>query len=177
MEYGEKREKQLFVSDHSENERLVHEIVKRYSVQPRSLTSVVHKISSIKVPKILFVYPPKWTGVETSYGENVPLAILHCLHDSKEKGWQGIVLNLTSSANPEKDLVECLRRERPQILAFSTTTPSEAMSLLLAKSIHESDLAKELVIVKGGPGSEFSFPIVKKILGHHSPIDFYSAAR
>jgi radical SAM superfamily enzyme YgiQ (UPF0313 family) len=136
-----------------------------------AVLGVVQRRIAREGPRILLVYPPKATGASTAYGEAVPLALLHRQKEAQMSGWGVSVLNLADKKDPAGALDRAMRTYRPQVVGFSTTSPSEAMAFSLAKHLRHKGLGKDVLLVKGGPGSSHSFPEVRRILGGHSPID------
>lgn len=164
---------QIQVSTSVQNETLINEIKKRYSVKRNPISEIVKTIQHTTNRTILFVYPPKWKGVSTAYGENLPLAILHRAQDAEKAGWKSHILNLTKENDPEQSLLNAVVQLYPQVISFSTTSASEAFAFTLAHSLCTKKMVQDCLITKGGPGSEYSFPELKPILSDKSPIDLF----
>ncbi|MDO8538017.1 MAG: radical SAM protein [archaeon] len=155
------------------NLRLEKLINSNYAVKRKPFNELVKIIHSQDSRKILLVYPPKWANSITAYGENIPLALIHRMNEAVNLGWKTELLDLTKEKNPQTKLIEILKSFQPQIICFSTTSSSEAMALSLSSQIVRENLAENSLILKGGPGTEFSFEEIQKILGANSPIDVF----
>lgn len=148
----------------------------RFGVRPRPISSIVEKVGSAihnGSKKLLLVYPPKASNVSTAYGEAVSLALVHRKREAEMQGWQVDIVNLARERNPKKALQNAVRSFDPQIIGFSTTSPSDAMAFSLAKNLAKTGLANNRLIIKGGPGTDYSFPFVKSVFGNKSPIDVF----
>ncbi|MEK6942238.1 MAG: hypothetical protein AABW85_05260, partial [archaeon] len=148
----------------------------KLGVKPRPIPAIFENVScSIRdgPKRILLVYPPKARNVSTAYGEAISLALIHRKKDAEMLGWQVQIVNLAAEPKPHKALENAVRGFNPQVIGFSTTSPSDAMAFSLAKALNKSGLANNRLIIKGGPGTEYSFPFVNSVFGKKSPIDVF----
>ncbi|MBI4044095.1 MAG: radical SAM protein [Candidatus Diapherotrites archaeon] len=148
----------------------------RFGVRPRPIPDVLENVARSMhggSKKILLVYPPKASNVSTAYGEAISLALIHRKREAEMQGWKVEIVNLAKERNPRKALDGAVQRFGPQVIGFSTTSPSEAMAFSLAKGLVKSGLANNRLIIKGGPGTEHAFPFIDYSFGKRSPIDVF----
>ncbi|GEM_PF-2705740 len=167
---------ELELSSRVKNFYLASAVKRKFSVRQRSFPDIFADVSrrvQAGSKRILLVYPPKAPNMSTAYGENVSLALIHRKREAELAGWKVEILNLAKERQPSKALQQFVKSFDPQIVGFSTTSPSESMAFSLAKSLHQSGLSRHRLVIKGGPGTEYSFSQVNRSLGARSPIDVF----
>ncbi len=108
-----------------------------------------------KKKRILLVYPPitKFerysSNIGSSGGQQIPLGIFYLASFLQTKGYSAKVLDAESENLSYKDIIDCIKTQRFDVLGISTTTVAFHRTLELSEKIKEA--IPNITIVVGGP--------------------------